>query len=455
MRKTLLALTILISLPAFSNENVAPVYLAKAEDGEKFLITESSSYNISGKLDNAALGLCISKDVCTKHFNMSEAFTNNLALSSGVLEIPESLRQAYSFPAYPIEVSSSTTQITDSIVKLNVNTKMEFGGSYMDAGDQEFLLEHIPLTIELNHDEVPKSKRFDYSETPSHLQSYATSVFQIVGIQESNGLGGIGSSHGTGFFISDSGFALTNLHVMESNPECLTKRSCKMIIKQKNEVISEFKVDTRVLTCSKLNDFCLIKIKRENSLNFKPLELQLKGISKNLLTLGFPADKTKEFSDENGDTVKEVALTYSYGSPIGFSGTGISSSMYIYGGASGSPIIDLENGNVVGLNSNGAQTFSIGTDGMPAIFRSIFIINKEFDLLGYLNGEKQTRIESLILKLQKAESPQNATDLLALIANEKSYYGRSKLEVLSYTHSNQEIRKAIFKFLKIVQTETM
>ena len=110
---------------------------------------------------------------------------------------------------------------------------------------------------------------------------------------------------------------------------------------------------------------------------------------------------------------------------------------------------------MVGLNSNGAQTFSIGTDGMPAIFRSIFIINKEFDLVGYLNDEKKTRIESLILKLRKTESPQNATDLLALIAMEKSYYGRSKLEVQSYTHSNQGIRKAIFKYLKMIQTETM
>jgi hypothetical protein len=102
MRKTLLALTILISLPAFSNENVAPIYLAKAEDGEKFLITESSSYNISGKLDNAALGLCISKDICTKHFNMSEAFVLKFTLIDEETreEFPINAKYDLNFPLY-------------------------------------------------------------------------------------------------------------------------------------------------------------------------------------------------------------------------------------------------------------------------------------------------------------------------------------------------------------------
>lgn len=457
VNKLLPVLLVLGSFASYANPNLKEIFLGCAQDGKNFFIVEDFPFNISGKIDNGAMGLCISGPAsgCSKNFNMSEAFLKNLSLSNGILDIPESQKAHYSIASYEVEVSSKPTLVDDSLMKISVGTRMKYDDIFMDAEKQNFVLENTSLKIEFNHSDDPKSNRFDFSEAPQELKSFSHSVFQIIGVEKNDGLGGSGGAHGTGFFISKSGLALTNLHVMETNSECLSRRSCEMVIKQKDDMIREYKVKTRVLTCSKLNDFCLIKINLSSDMKIKPLEMGLSSISKKLLTLGFPADKQKDFIAENDETVNEVGLTYALGSPIGFSGTGISSSMFIYGGASGSPIIDLEDGSVIGLNSNGAQTFAMGKDGMPAIFRSLYLINKEFDLKGYLSGEKPARIELLIRKLRNSQELQEAEEILTLIEKEKSFYGRGKLEVLSYDHSLPSVRKLILKFVKEQQITTM
>jgi hypothetical protein len=226
---------------------------------------------------------------------------------------------------------------------------------------------------------------------------------------------------------------------METNPICLLKKSCSLSISQKGLKKSQVSISTRVLTCSKKNDFCLLKLNLPVNYDMSPLEHEFNNISKELLTLGFPGDK----KDKNDD----VVLTYSFGAPIGFMGTGVTSSMFINGGASGSPIIDIKSGKVVGLNSNGSATMAQGTDGMPAVFRLLNLIERSFGITSYLNNAKQVRIEGYLTELRNANDANEAKNLLNKISEEKSFYGEAKLKVLSYSHPKVQVRKSIVKYI--------
>lgn len=436
---------ILATLFAIHGANAGQVYLVSEDEGQ-FLLTDDRPFNRSGIVDNFAFGLCI-EDQCEKQFNMADAFKKNMAMSNGFLNIPKEQESYYTFPSYSILSHSEITERNEKSLNINVSIEAQMEGSLMPMGSKSFLVEALPLKIDFSNTEESRSNRISYRDIESKYSTYYRKVFQMMGAIENNGLGGMAQSHGTGFFIDKRGYALTNLHVLNENPQCVLKRSCSIDIKQKSNQVETFNVSLRVLTCSKRNDFCLIKINIPKGLIIENFELDLNTISKNLMTVGFPGDKERAFETVDGQEVQEVDITYSFGSPVGFSGSAITSSLYIFGGASGSPIIDLNSGEVVGLNSNGAETFAMGQDGFPGIFRSLAIIDKEFEILDYLSGEKQRKIEGLIRQLKETSSKNEAEMILAKMDKHKSFYGRSKLEVLSYNHKNGKIRKLINKNL--------
>lgn len=422
----------------FSQVYAQDIYMVH-NSTENVLVMDAKPFNIAGGLNSTVLGLCFDKNGCKKEFLISEAYQKNIALMNGVIDLNQEQKDSMPFPVFPVEIS--TRIVKDEGEMLTLETE--------DESSSRIMAQKLPLKINFNHTVESTSRRKDFSEVANSYKKYHKSVFQIVGEDVDDGLGGSGSEHGTGFFITKSGYALSNLHVMEIYPKCIDNRSCKMTIQQKSDLIKEYSVNTRVLTCSKINDFCLIKIQLPTDLEILPLQMELNSISKNLFTLGFPGDKTADFLKTESEGINDIALTYSFGSPIGFSGSAITSTVYINGGASGSPIIDEETGKVVGLNSNGAQSF-VGpdSDGFPAIFRSLLIIDRDFQIKDYLSGEKQKRIEEIIQKLGHATSVSETNGLLLNLTKEKSFYGRSKLEVLSFNHPNPELRKSIVKYLK-------
>ncbi|MDD0854180.1 serine protease [Halobacteriovorax sp. GB3] len=422
------------------------VYLISEGDKE-YLLTEKSPFNISGDVDNFAFGVCFQND-CEKSFNMSDAFKKNMALSNGFLNIPKDQEQLYDFPEYLISSRSRIEKNEDGSMSINISINAEIDGNMMSMGSKQVQAMAFPLEIDFSNTEESSSKRVSFSEVNTKYSSYYRNVFQMMGAKIDNGLGGVSQSHGTGFFIDKRGYALTNLHVLNENPQCVKRRSCIIEIKQKNTQSKSYNVALRVLTCSERNDFCLIKINPPEDFIFDSFEIDLDSISRNLMTLGFPGDKERDFKTTNDEDISEIDLTFSFGSPVGFSGTAITSSLFIFGGASGSPIIDLETGKVVGINSNGAESFAMGQDGFPGIFRSLSLINEKFNILDYLSGEKQRKIEVLIKQLKEVSSKNEAEIVLEKIDKHKSFYGRSKLEVLSYNHKNPKVRKAINKYLR-------
>jgi hypothetical protein len=174
-------------------------------------------------------------------------------------------------------------------------------------------------------------------------------------------------------------------------------------------------------------------------------ELDMNNIENSLLTLGFPHDKTSSFS--NGENVEDdTALTYSFGNPVGLMGVGVSSSLFIASGASGSPVMNSSNLKVVGIISNGSNALE-SSDGMPGLFRSMFLINKEFNITSYLNGKNQIEIESYIKEIRDSSDTEKVDLVLKKYSLMKTYYGESRLKVLSYTHPHVQIRKKLVKFL--------
>ena len=136
-----------------------------------------------------------------------------------------------------------------------------------------------------------------------------------------------GEGHGSGFFISSSGYVLTNEHVV---------RSAKMVnikLATGREILGE------VLRTDSRRDVALIKAE-EPALNYLPLDKNESSIGEEVIAIGTPLDE--KFST----TVSKGILSgYRLENGIRF----IQSDVNVLPGNSGGPLLD-ENGNVIGIS---------------------------------------------------------------------------------------------------------
>lgn len=145
--------------------------------------------------------------------------------------------------------------------------------------------------------------------------------------------GGDQIGQGTGFFISSSGYMLTNYHVVEG--------SKKIIILEGKE---GYEV-TRILAFDKEADIALLETKYPRSkIHYLPLRETMIELGESIMVLGYP----KAF--QLGAAITLTKGNVSSVRPIG-ADTIVQFTAAVAGGSSGSPIID-ENGEVAGIVSS-------------------------------------------------------------------------------------------------------
>lgn len=396
---------------------------------------ESNQYRASKMSISSAsfLGVCINQDLspCTLKITYKDLMAPAFQMASGKV-IPTTI------PNLPdVEVSINTKILTTDFEKNMVKLTTEAFGKSVEF--QIFAMN--PMSSQhLNFPIIEKdlSNRLDVTEVTAELKELATSVVQIKKSSDKNNLLHDQAGAGTGFFLSKDGIVLTNHHVISMYPDCIAKQFCKIDLEQvlpDNSRIAITGINAYVLAYSIQNDFALLKIKVPESIKFNPLKLYFGSIENDLFTFGFPGDR--KLPNDGG-----TKLTYSFGCPVGLYGLGVMSSVYISGGASGSPILNMKNREVIGLLSNGAGS-SLNGMGDPGIFRPIGLLEAQFSISQYLDGQKQSRIKALLNSLNSTNDEGAANSILESIQNEKSFYGTPYLRELMVGHSSKAIRKLI------------
>ncbi len=398
----------------------------------EFLFTsnDKEEINLSGLLESSTLGMNL-KGV-SKSFRFDKAYIEAMAKMGGLPSVPAEQASYYQFPAYNIEVSSK-------VIENRIDVATSLLGSIQK---KSYLFSPLSLNVEFYKEQEVLSNRQSYSDVNAEHQKLYNGVFQIYTNLGASSTGGESKTHGTGFFISGKGHALTNHHVLKENKGCIKDKVCTLDIRLKGEETKQYDVKVKVLTCSIENDFCLLSIDTKD-LEFRYFDLDLNNIPLKLFTLGFPGDRTS--TDEDGN--EEVPLTYSYGSSIGLSGKAITSTVFIKGGASGSPVLREEDNKVVGILSNGAETFAQSYDGAPGIYRPLILIERDFKLSSYLDNSKSILVGSIVNNIKNANNLEEAQIALDKYENEKTYIGYSDLVQTSYMHANVKVRKILVNYL--------
>ena len=291
--------------------------------------------------------------------------------------------------------------------------------------------------------EDSKPRRFDVTEVEDNKKDFAFSVVQLEKETDySNTLySGVGGN-GTGFFISSDGLMMTNHHVLSAFMDCMVKLYCTIKLNQTlpDNSRKTTSVKATILAMSAVHDFVLLKIKLPDDFKVKPLSLNLKTIGKELMTLGFPGDRRSEKTEI-------TKLTYSFGKLVGFNSIAYQTTAFISSGASGSPVLNLEDMEVVGILSNGLGHDVTGA-GDAGVVRPLPFIESEFELSKYLDGTKQNKIKEILRKLKQIDDIDAANALLEAFISQKTFYGVPYLKEIMLQHKSPKIRKMILKALQ-------
>lgn len=190
------------------------------------------------------------------------------------------------------------------------------------------------------------------------LLSDTTVKISVVGSLTEAGKKTVSMGHGTGFFISDTGLILTNNHVV-------TGASQINIYDSKNALLGPAAI-VGVAECA---DLAVIKLQ---NLTLKPKFLAWSDIpiTRGLDTVaaGFPSDVFDKFGDAQFTYTKGsiTSLPLAQGTPWGYV-TVFSHDSQIYSGNSGGPLVDMNTGNVLGVNAM-VTRYSDSEFGIPRFY---------------------------------------------------------------------------------------
>jgi hypothetical protein len=279
----------------------------------------------------------------------------------------------------------------------------------------------------------------DFERIPTQVQALADSVVQIIGKSHEDGLGE-GGAQGSGFFISESGFLLTNHHVIHAMPAaCIESMKCSLHFRQILGAgkVREFDAPITLETESKAQDFALLKVELPAEIKIRALDLETEKTGPEVFTVGYPSDRQAE----NG-----TALTYSSGYLDGMMGTTVKTNAFIADGASGSPLLSSSSLKAIGIMSNTVEDLNRTFE--TSLARPISSIEKSHQISQYLTGEKQQRIDKIIEHVIVSSTPEEAQRWMNAYEGENTLYGISKLEEALYLNASSEVRKVILQGLQ-------
>lgn len=173
-------------------------------------------------------------------------------------------------------------------------------------------------------------KSFSSSFSPQFIREVSQAVKILVTVENNEQIG-----QGTGFFVTSTGYILTNYHVI--------KGSAKVVIYEGGKYYNV----TRVLAADKDADIALLETEYPQSkIHYLPLKQELVELGEPVMVLGYP--KIFQLGDSSITVTKgDVSSLRKFSS-----NTFIQFTAVVTGGSSGSPIID-GNGEVVGLVQGG------------------------------------------------------------------------------------------------------
>jgi S1-C subfamily serine protease len=386
--------------------------------------------------------LNISGEPCTQSIRYDQRLRKILARTTGKAVLDPSMEQQIRMPEMVIETTSKVVSVSEDGFDVEVAEKFQMNPIPVKNTYRVKLVPSMrSRTVRVGLLEKDISDRRPISEVTEAQKTLSQSVFQIVSPKDPEAQLG-GESSGTGFFISANGYALTNHHVISGSRECMEKFKCELILRQTKPdgQSQEIKVIAHLLAANSGYDFALLRIEAPAEFKIQPLEFEKNVIGPGLMTLGYPGDFHQ-------DDKSWTRLTYSFGKLVGFDNRLYATSVYIYGGASGSALLNMD-GKIVALLSNGTGNPGANHEGMPGLARPIEIIDQVFGLTDYLSGQKQARIKAIIQGLSTSQKISEAHALMEKYRGERTYLGAVALKQLMIAHANLDIRKEILSGLE-------
>ena len=444
----LLPVTVFATVDSFTGipvlvQELAPDGSIKNQYLDSFQRDQGSSF-ISQSPDAGSFsvfGICLQSDgsSCVSNINSRSEFNRSFSTSNGRRQVdPAMVPPVQDFP-----IAATTTIQAEQAKSLTVKVdQVLMGGLGKTSTTVRILktpnLSTIPHTFSIPDKDEPNRKPI--ADVESRLKDLSLGVVQLSSRPDAENLLGQSFGSGTGYFISASGLMMTNHHVISEFKPCMENLVCQIDFKQ---VIADgsrrrFTAKATLLVISEDYDFALLKIDVPANMNFSFFKIENQKVGPDLVTLGYPGD----FKD--GD---DTRLTYSQGKLVGFHSRVYATSDYIFQGASGSPLLNADDLNLVAILSNGAGN-PIPEIGSPGLARPILTIDAEFGLSDYISGVKITRVRDALQKLQSAASLAQANVALDGYLREKTFMGLTSLKRLMLTHNNVEVRIAILKALE-------
>jgi S1-C subfamily serine protease len=346
-------------------------------------------------------------------------------------------------PAIPVTYSTTIDRAASNTAEITVQATLlgtvdHYLISLAPAFKDKVVKFDLPMT--------EAADRRPISGVDARLRALSTAVFQIqmIGSGEDSAIGGVSQDKGTGFFISPDGYLLTNHHVVAGQPDCLRVQRCKLRTMRTSPDGNRTYVDldVQLMATDTKYDFALLKANLPAGTTVHFIKPEKTNIGPDLVTLGYPGDEVDQIDGEDVNR-----LTYSFGKLMGFRSKAYITSVYIYAGASGSPILNSNTLSLVALNSNGAS--AMGVDGAPAIAQSIQEIDRIFGIYSYISGEKQRQVNEIIYRLSLSSSFEEAARLMDHYLGARTMYGRSRLKMIMTNSDSRDVRRAIFQKLNL------
>lgn len=204
---------------------------------------------------------------------------------------------------------------------------------------------------------------------------------------------------GSGFYVSNDGYIVTNYHVIENAYEVWVK--CKQ-----NGVYQKFKAE--VIQKDKKNDLALIKITDSEFMPLKSLpydiNTEISSLGSNVFSLGFP------LADVIGETVK-----YSSGNISSINGINEDVTQYqitvpIQSGNSGGPLFD-DKGNVVGIIVSQLNKEIFDSENVNYAVKSSILKN----IIDMTVSIPQKKNKNKIRKMSKVEKVKLFSDYVVMV----------------------------------------